>query len=208
MIKDGEKCGKLGWKKKMINKLLKSLLPPTKILTHGGNTARIFFYRVCFSEQFWRIYVRGGGQWMLENKASGWIHLRSLSWFKRRAFISYRKTFKTLVRPCSSMEKMNLLLTGNSMSIFLWGTSATWGGQEVKQLSELRLQKLYFMLFSFLFFFLQANYWFSVVPPIQFRLRMAHCNCISLTSAESFVLQHLFPVLTCFCLQECFEVKQ
>lgn len=152
MIKDGEKCGKLGWKKKMINKLLKSLLPPTKILTHGGNTARIFFYRVCFSEQFWRIYVRGGGQWMLENKASGWIHLRSLSWFKRRAFISYRKTFKTLVRPCSSMEKMNLLLTGNSMSIFLWGTSATWGGQEVKQLSELRLQKLYFMLFSFLFF--------------------------------------------------------
>ena len=54
MIKDGEKeVWKVGNKeKKMINKPLKSLLPPTKILTHGGNTARILFYRVCFSEQF------------------------------------------------------------------------------------------------------------------------------------------------------------
>lgn len=194
----------------MINKPLKSLLPPTKILTHGGNTARILFYRVCFSEQFWRIDVRGRWEWVLENKASGWIHLRSLSWFKIRAFISYRKTLKTFMCPwlIHGEDEPSTTLTGNRMSAFLWEASAKWGGQEVKQLSELRLQKQYFMLFSFLCFCLQANYCFSVIPPIQFRLRIARCKCISLTSAASFVLWHLFPVLTCFCSQECFEVKQ
>lgn len=51
-IKDSGKQVRI--KKEVINKLLKSLLPPTKFLLME-EIHYFFFYEVCFSEHFWRI---------------------------------------------------------------------------------------------------------------------------------------------------------
>lgn len=102
----------------MINKLWKSLLPPTKIPSHGGY--RMVFYGVCFSEQFWRIIGWVGWEWVLENKASGWIYLE--------AWASLKWELLYLTERYSKLSNVPLVIYGDE-------PSGTWTGKGMSSLS-------------------------------------------------------------------------
>lgn len=89
---------------------------------------------------------------------------------------------------------------------------SSWRSSSKRTVNRTKFREsTFYPRFSFIFYFssfFQANDCFSMAPPIQSKLRIALCNCISLILAESLMFWHVVQVLTYFCSQECFEMKQ
>lgn len=137
---------KTGNKEKKIQ-LLKSILPSSKKM-NGGNMARISFYKVSISEQFWRMTVSEWVEMGASRKHSRWVYWQSLSYSEKAVFLSDRKIFKTL------KFWAVLLSYGKDKSSSRMGVSPfLWGSPPKGQLSGLSLGKVHFILrFSYFFF--------------------------------------------------------